>query len=75
VQFLQGRFNFSLAAPNLLVPEPTDSADTIFARMGDAGFSPNEVADLLTSHTVAGADDIDVTIPVSLTACCTVDLC
>ena len=31
----------------MLVPEPSDSNDAIFARMGDAGFSPNEIVDLL----------------------------
>lgn len=34
--------------------------------MGDAGFSPNEIVDLLASHTVAAQDKVDPTIPVSL---------
>ena len=33
--------------------------------MGDAGFTPNEVVDLLISHTVAAQDHVDPTIPVS----------
>ena len=40
LQFLAGRSNISQPSPDLLVPEPSDSTDTIFARMADAGFSP-----------------------------------
>lgn len=65
MEFLAGRLNFSLPSPDLLVPEPSDSVDTIIARMGDAGFSPNEIVDLLASHTVAAQDHVDATIPVS----------
>ena len=50
----------------MLVPEPSDPTDTILARMGDAGFSPNEIVDLLASHTVAAQDKVDPTIPVRL---------
>lgn len=42
---------------------PSDTNDVIFARMGDAGFSPNEVVELLISHTVAAQDHVDETIP------------
>ncbi|KAL4245328.1 Peroxidase [Abortiporus biennis] len=63
LQFLAGRSNISRVAPDLTVPEPSDSPDTIFARMGDAGFSPNEVVDLLISHSVAAQDHVDPTIP------------
>ncbi|KAF8884501.1 manganese peroxidase 1 [Infundibulicybe gibba] len=45
LQFLAGRSNDSRPSPDLLVPEPSDSVDTIIARMGDAGFSPNEIVD------------------------------
>ena len=31
--------------------------------MGDAGFSPNEIVDLLISHSVAAQDHVDPTIP------------
>lgn len=64
LQFMAGRSNISRVAPDLTVPEPSDSVDKIFARMGDAGFSPNEVVDLLISHTVAAQDHVDPTIPV-----------
>ncbi|RDX54993.1 manganese peroxidase 1 [Lentinus brumalis] len=63
LQFLAGRSNVTQPSPDLLVPEPSDSVDTILARMGDAGFSPNEVVDLLISHTVAAQDHVDPTIP------------
>ncbi|CAL1697180.1 unnamed protein product [Somion occarium] len=63
LQFLAGRSNFSRPAPDLTVPEPSDPTNKIFARMGDAGFSPNEVVDLLISHSVAAQDHVDPTIP------------
>ncbi|RDX44800.1 manganese peroxidase isozyme precursor [Lentinus brumalis] len=63
LQFLAGRSNISQPSPDLLVPEPSDSNDVIFARMGDAGFSPNEIVDLLASHSVAAQDRVDPTIP------------
>ncbi|KAJ7927044.1 manganese peroxidase isozyme precursor, partial [Mycena leptocephala] len=62
LEFLAGRFNFSIAAPDGLVPEPADSVDKIIARFADAGFSANEIVDLLVSHTVAAQDDVDPTI-------------
>ena len=66
LQFLAGRSNFSFVAPDLTVPEPSDSVSAILARMGDAGFSPNEVVDLLASHSVAAQDHVDPTIHVCL---------
>lgn len=41
------------------MPEPTDSVDAIIARFADAGFEPNEIVALLSSHTVAAAVDFD----------------
>ena len=64
LQFLAGRSNHSRVSPDLLVPEPSDSADTIFARMADTGFSITDTVDLLISHTVAAQDHVDPTIPV-----------
>ncbi|KAF4564574.1 Versatile peroxidase vpl2 [Pleurotus pulmonarius] len=63
LEFLAGRSNHSIASPDLLVPEPSDSVDAILARMGDAGFSPNEIVDLLASHSIAAADHVDESIP------------
>ncbi|KAJ6532871.1 versatile peroxidase VPS1 [Mycena vulgaris] len=59
LEFLAGRSNNSQASPPDLVPEPFDSADKIIARFADAGFSPNEIVDLLASHTVAAQDHVD----------------
>jgi hypothetical protein len=52
------------AAPDGLVPNPFDTLDSIFARMNDAGgFTPNDVVSLIASHSTAGADHVDPTIP------------
>ncbi|KAH9929576.1 manganese peroxidase isozyme precursor [Epithele typhae] len=63
LQFLAGRSNVSEPSPDLLVPEPSDSNDKIFARMADAGFSPAELVALLASHSVAAQDHVDASIP------------
>ncbi|KAI0752675.1 fungal versatile peroxidase from pleurotus Eryngii [Daedaleopsis nitida] len=62
LQFMAGRSNDSTAAPAGLVPKPEDAIDDILARMADAGFSSDEVVDLLASHSVAAQDNIDPTI-------------
>ncbi|KAJ7097412.1 lignin peroxidase LiP2 precursor [Mycena epipterygia] len=50
--------------PDGLVPEPFASVETILARMKDAGgFTPEDVVALLASHSIAGADTVDPTIP------------
>lgn len=66
LEFMAGRFNFSFASPDGLVPEPADPVNKIIARFADAGFSPNEIVDLLVSHTVAAQDHVDPTIPVGI---------
>ncbi|KAF9555280.1 manganese peroxidase 1 [Agrocybe pediades] len=50
-------------APDLTVPEPTDSVTKILARMADAGFSAAELVALLSSHSIAAADVVDTSIP------------
>ncbi|KAI0796066.1 manganese peroxidase isozyme precursor [Abortiporus biennis] len=62
IQFLAGRSNTTFPAQDLTVPEPSDSVTKILSRMGDAGFSPNEVVALLASHSVAAQDHVDPTI-------------
>lgn len=47
----------------MTVPEPTDSVTKILQRFADAGFSPPEAVALLSSHTIAAADVVDVSIP------------
>ncbi|KAI0311708.1 manganese peroxidase 1 precursor [Amylostereum chailletii] len=64
LEFLFGRPAAKAPAPDLTVPEPFDSVDSILARFSDAGgFSPAEVVALLASHTIAAADLVDPTIP------------
>ncbi|KAF8989222.1 heme peroxidase [Cyathus striatus] len=49
--------------PDLTVPEPIDSVTAILTRFADAGFTPPEVVALLSSHTIAAADVVNVIIP------------
>ncbi|KJA23676.1 class II peroxidase [Hypholoma sublateritium FD-334 SS-4] len=63
LQFMFGRPPPVAPAPDLTVPEPTDSVTKILARFADAGFSPQEAVALLSSHTIAAADVVDPTIP------------
>ncbi|KAJ7042915.1 manganese peroxidase 2 [Mycena alexandri] len=66
VGFMMGRPVAKAAAPGPdgLVPEPFDNVNVILARMADAGgFTPTDVVALLASHSVAGADNVDPTIP------------
>ncbi|KAI0344921.1 lignin peroxidase [Trametopsis cervina] len=62
LQFLAGRSNISQPSPDGLVPEPFDSADKIFARMEDIGFSPVEVVDLLSAHSVSAQYEVDTDV-------------
>lgn len=63
LRFFFGRPPPKAAAPDLTVPEPTDSVTAILARFADAGFAPHEAVALLSSHTIAAADEVDPTIP------------
>ncbi|KAK0195899.1 manganese dependent peroxidase 1 [Armillaria mellea] len=62
LNFFLGRPEAKAASPDLLVPEPFDATDKIFARFQDAGFTTNEVVALLASHTIAAADLVDPTV-------------
>ena len=62
LKFLAGRSNHSMPSPDGLIPLPSDPTNKILARMGEAGFSPAEVVDLLASHSVAAQDHIDPSI-------------
>ena len=59
LSFYAGRSNDSQAAPDNLVPLPSDTADTILARFSDAGFDAVEVVWLLVSHTVGSQNTVD----------------
>ncbi|KAF8803274.1 manganese peroxidase 1 [Phlegmacium glaucopus] len=63
LKFFLGRPPPLAPAPDLTVPEPTDSVTAIIARFADAGFSVPEIVALLASHTIAAADKVDPTIP------------
>ncbi|GJE89422.1 fungal class II heme-containing peroxidase [Phanerochaete sordida] len=59
LRFLAGRANATQPAADGLVPAPFHSADTMLARMTDAGFSPAELVALLAGHSVATQHTID----------------
>ncbi|KAI8994064.1 manganese-repressed peroxidase [Trametes punicea] len=63
IQFFAGRSNDSQAAPDGLVPLPTDSVTDILNRVGDAGVSAVELVWMLVSHTVAAQDKVDDSVP------------
>ncbi|KAJ7661149.1 hypothetical protein B0H17DRAFT_1212336 [Mycena rosella] len=63
VGFMAGRANATAAAPDGLIPEAPDSVDKILARVGDAGLTPEELIDLLASHSIGVQDHVDRTIP------------
>ncbi|KAI5123941.1 hypothetical protein M0805_006356 [Coniferiporia weirii] len=63
LEFMFGRPSAIAPSPDLLVPEPFDTVDTILARFDDAGFTADEIIALLASHTVAAADRVDPSIP------------
>ncbi|KAJ6556241.1 manganese peroxidase isozyme precursor [Mycena capillaripes] len=63
LEFLAGRSNISTASPPNLVPDPFNPVDQIISRFADAGFTANEIVDLLASHTIAAQDHVDPTIP------------
>ncbi|TFK62890.1 fungal versatile peroxidase from pleurotus Eryngii [Pluteus cervinus] len=63
VQFFAGREPPKAASPNFLVPEPFNTTDQIIERFAQVGFAPDEIVALLSSHSIAGADTVDPTIP------------
>ncbi|KAG6898133.1 vacuolar protein sorting-associated protein 1 [Termitomyces sp. T32_za158] len=64
LKFFLGRPNATAPAPDLMVPEPSDTVTSILSRMADAGFTPRELVALLASHSVAAADLVDPTASV-----------
>ncbi|KAJ7089562.1 manganese-dependent peroxidase [Mycena epipterygia] len=58
-------FGVSFSSSTLIsINRALDSVEDILARMADAGgFTPTEVVALLASHSIAGADTVDPTIP------------
>jgi len=63
LEFLFGRKDATFHAPDMTVPEPFDSVDSILTRFSELGFTAPEVVALLASHTIAAADLVDPSIP------------
>ncbi|KAF7341320.1 Peroxidase [Mycena venus] len=63
IAFMAGRPSATQAAPDGLVPAPFDNVTTILARVEDAGLTPEEIIDLLASHSIAFQEHVDPTIP------------
>ncbi|THU96944.1 heme peroxidase [Dendrothele bispora CBS 962.96] len=63
IKFWHGRPDPTAASPPDMIPDPSDSVTKMLDRMGDAGFTPEELIDLLASHSLAVQEDIDKTIP------------
>ena len=57
VNFSIGRPPPKAPAPKFLIPQPVNTTDELLTLFAGVGFSPAELIALLTSHTVAGADD------------------
>ncbi|KAK0431562.1 manganese peroxidase 1 precursor [Armillaria borealis] len=62
LNFLFGRPAAIEPAQDKLVPEPFDTVTDIIARFTDAGVTTPQLIALLSSHTVAAADKVDVTV-------------
>jgi len=58
LEFLAGRPNATIPASDGTVPEPQNAVSAIFARMADAGFTPQDLVALLASHSVARSDTL-----------------
>ena len=57
VKFSIGRPPPIAPAPNFIIPQPVNTTDELLAAFAAVGFSPQELIALLSSHSVAGADD------------------
>jgi Peroxidase len=63
IPFFMGRPPPTAPLPNFLVPEPFNTTDEILKCFDEVGFSLREVVALLASHSIAGADTVNPTIP------------
>ncbi|KAJ7110264.1 putative versatile peroxidase [Mycena crocata] len=63
ISFMAGRPEATGAAPEGLVPEAFDSVTTMLSRVADAGLTPEELVDLLASHSIGVQDHVDRSIP------------
>ncbi|KAJ7314262.1 manganese peroxidase 1 precursor [Mycena albidolilacea] len=63
IPFKAGRPNATRATPDHTVPEAFHSADTILKRVRDAGLTPNDLVELLASHSIGVQERVDPDIP------------
>ncbi|EJD40872.1 generic peroxidase [Auricularia subglabra TFB-10046 SS5] len=59
IQFLAGRPNATVPAPQSSLPSPFDSVPKILLRLADATFTPAEVVALMASHSLGGQKNVD----------------
>jgi manganese peroxidase len=57
VDFVIGRPQPKAPAPDFIVPQPVNTTTELLDQFASVGFSPEEFIALLSSHSVAGADD------------------
>ena len=57
VKFSIGRPPPIAPAPNFIIPQPVNTTDELLAAFAAVNISPEEFIALLSSHSVAGADD------------------
>ncbi|TFK27218.1 heme peroxidase [Coprinopsis marcescibilis] len=60
LQFLAGKSNSSQPSPPGLIPGPGNDVNTILNRMADAGFSASDTVDLLSAHTMASQEALNL---------------
>ncbi|KAJ6496239.1 versatile peroxidase VPS1 [Mycena sanguinolenta] len=59
IPFMAGRPAAIQPSPDGLVPAPFDSVDKILARIEDAGLTPQDLIELMASHSIAGQEQVD----------------
>ncbi|KLO16007.1 manganese peroxidase 2 [Schizopora paradoxa] len=62
LQFLAGRPNATIHGDPTLIPSPANSAETMIARMNDAGLTAEDLVHLMASHSIAHAKNVDPTL-------------
>ena len=62
LEFLAGRPSNSQPSPPSLIPGPGNTVDAMLSRMADAGFSPEELVDLLAAHSLASQEGLNTAI-------------
>ncbi|KAL0064112.1 hypothetical protein AAF712_008972 [Marasmius tenuissimus] len=63
LEFLAGRDKETQPSPEGMLPDAAASVDTLIERHADAGFSANDMVDLLIAHTIGGQEHINPSTP------------